>query len=201
MTDACIMDPLIKDAFLEIANIGIGKSAASMSQLAGKHVAITIPSVDFVRTAERDSFQLMTGSSSTVIVEQRFHGEIAGTAILCLATTGALKLASMLLGEEVRQDAFGEMEQGALLELGNIMIGGLVGNMSNVLHLHIGYDIPEMQLNGTGKVLTLMQSVGACTVVVNSNLAIESTDVSSFLLLVFGELEFESLLNKIRSVM
>ena len=103
MTDASLMDPVIKDAFLEIANIGIGKSAASMSQLAGKHVAITIPSIDFVRTGERDSFELITGTSSTVIVEQRFHGEVVGTAILCLATSGALKLASMLLGEEVHQ--------------------------------------------------------------------------------------------------
>jgi len=62
-----------------------------------------------------------------------FFGGLTGFALFTLSRAGAVRLAQLLLAKTAEDDAFDELEQGALLELGNIVIGSTVGMLASGL--------------------------------------------------------------------
>jgi len=185
----------VQDAFLELTNIGIGKAASAMSELVDRHLQITVPHFHYFQVGEGSAipeFHL----KSTVQVLQVFSGMIEGRVLLVLSKEGAVRLASMLLDEDVREDAFGETEQSAILELGNIMIGGLMGSLSNSMELSLNYEPPEIQMRGDDNLALGQWKTGEpLVVVIKATLTIDEEDVSSYLILLVNLDNFHKLLD------
>jgi chemotaxis protein CheC len=188
-----------KDIFLEISNIGIGRAARSLSELAGRYVTISVPNIDYVESVASLYLNEMD-SDVTVQVCQRFYGDLNGEAIVVLGKKGATRL-TMLMGDDIMEDAFGENEQGAILELGNIMIGGLIGSISNSLNLNIHYDIPQIELKGGQELASDIIADRPMMVIVKATLTIDSEDITSYLVLVFPVNDFATLINKLASLL
>lgn len=184
----------VQDAFLELTNIGIGRAASAMSELVDRHLQITVPHFHFYQIGEGSAipeFQRM----ATVQVLQVFSGDIQGRVLLVLSKEGAVHLSSLLLDEDVQEEAFGESEQGAILELGNIMIGGLMGSLANTLDIEFHYDPPEIQLRGDDNLaLGLWKSGEPLVVVIKATLSIEGENVSSYLILLVNLENFDRLI-------
>jgi chemotaxis protein CheC len=185
-----------KDVFLEIANLGIGKAAATMSSLVDRHVNIAVPELVFIDVSKGVPPAFLK-DQITVQVRQRFYGGIDGEAILALSRTGAILLSRLLLDDADMDDAFGDNEQGAILETGNIMIGGLVGKLANTLGVSLKYDIPQIKLKGESLFTKQEACNVTCAVIIKAKLTIDDEDITSYLILRFCAEHFKQMMLKL----
>ena len=141
MTD--ILGDSERDAVTEILNVAIGQAAASLSQLVEDEVALSVPFVEFlspVTAATR--LDEATGRLDSVAVRQRFQSSFSGDILLIFPENKSLDLVRSLLGTALPLDSLTELEQEALLEIGNIILNACLGSLANQLGISIESSLP-----------------------------------------------------------
>ncbi len=187
----------LREAFVEITNIGLGKAAADLSALTERIVTISVPSLEIFDPGTLEQVRELEPITS-VRINQVFTGEeISGQGLLVINKSGALRLAVMLMGEPREQDAFGPIEQMALLETGNIMIGSVVGTLANMLETHLRYDLPILQMKGSNGITDLVSDIiqpnKSFIILVRATLSIGEENLSGYFILLFEENSFNAL--------
>ncbi len=131
-------------------------------------------------------------------ISQSFTGrELSGHGLLVLNKSGALRLAVLLMGEPRDREAFGGIEQMALLETGNIMIGSVVGTLGNMLDTLLHYDLPRLQVKGTNGIIDLVSDIiypaNTYIMLVRATLCIGEKEISGYFILLFEEHSYKAL--------
>lgn len=198
-TNQILLDAGLRDAFLELTNVGIGRAAATMSELAGRTIDISVPEIEMFTP---ECFQEFRGAADSTVayVVQDFDGELVGRAFILLSKTAAIHLAELLFGEDDIGGRFDETEQNSILELGNIMIGGIMGTLCNEFSSTINYDVPEIQLKGVDELIALLSPDSNVALTIRANLSIGNEDVNSNVLLVFDDKTNQNLVEKLDSL-
>lgn len=197
------LSDIATDALTEIANIGVGRAAASLSELTKRAVTIAVPCVELV---DLDYLRNAGGVENqvTVRVSQGFTGEVSGCAIMALNRNGAMRLAELLLGYSEEDNAFDETEQAALLEIGNILINGIVGNLMNHLQEEVDYELPQIQLRGITSFVDLLSDVvepkKQRVLLMKASLSIHEEMINGYVLLVFHDDELQTLFAKLEDL-
>ncbi len=201
---APLLRPELSELFVELANIGVGRAAAAMSDLAQKEVKISVPAVEIISLTRAET-TLRLEEGPTLRVSQLLTGGMQGQALVLLSRAGAVRLAQLMLGRTDESDAFDEAEQAALLELGNIMIGGVVGTLASQFQDTVGYDIPHLYLRGASGVVELISDLVRpdCTdvLVMQARLSIDEIDVRSYFLLLLEDERLRLLAGKLDAVL
>lgn len=132
-----------RDAVTEMINIAIGRAAASLSELVGDELRLSVPHLEFL-TPERaaELLEVETGGADTVAVRQRFDGTLSGDILLIFPERRSLDLVRSMLGAAVPLDQLTELEQEALLEVGNIILNACLGSLANQLGLAVQSSLP-----------------------------------------------------------
>ena len=83
------LSELEHDTISELINIGVGRAAASLSEMVDQPVELTVPTITFV---ERFSDSNLTSSPEEVVsaVSQTFDGPFKGEAMLVFPENAAL---------------------------------------------------------------------------------------------------------------
>ena len=132
-----------RDAVTEILNIAIGRAASSLSELVDDAVQLSVPFVDFMPPNEAiGRIDAETDGSTTVAVRQRFEGRFYGDIMLIFPEERSLSLVRHMVGEDVPLDQLTELEQEALLEVGNIILNACLGSLSNQLNMPVHGSLP-----------------------------------------------------------
>lgn len=134
---------LERDAVTELLNVAIGRAAAALSQLVEDEVRLSFPSVDFLTPAEavlRLEEECRMGES--VAVRQGFSGRIQGHILLIFPEARSLDLVRSMLGHEVPLDTLTELEQEALLEVGNVVLNACLASLADDLGMSLGNTLP-----------------------------------------------------------
>ena len=199
MKNLGISEELI-DALLETANLGIGRAAASLSELTGRAVEIQVPELAILGADE--PVKMADLRNGTVLrVAQRFSKGLEGHTLLLLNDSGAKRVARLVLGEEMDAETFGESEQSALLELCNIMINGVMGSLANQLKFSLVYDVPFLDLKGVTDfgdlVLDLLANRTGKVVFMRATLKISAETVHGDIVMVLDETNFQLLLSRL----
>ncbi|MEJ1936804.1 chemotaxis protein CheX, partial [Nostoc sp. NIES-2111] len=131
------------DALQELINIGVGRAANLLNEMVDSHIRLEIPFVK-VLTASQAYQELASRfhDNSLSSVKLGFTGSFYGTAGLIFPTESASKLVSVLTGEEAGSADLDAVKIGTLSEIGNIVINGVMGSISNVLQQHMNYTLP-----------------------------------------------------------
>lgn len=132
------------DALTELVNIGVGRAAASLSDLIGERIELTVPRVRFCRENEPIIQEASGGTLSTTVVTQDFRGRINGRAALMFPQSSALILGGLLSGGEALATEVDAELSGILLEVGNIVLNGVLGSLSNVAGDVFDYSLPTL---------------------------------------------------------
>jgi chemotaxis protein CheC len=130
------------DALSELINIGVGRSADVLNTMFNSHIDLQVP---FVKILMPDDFRKeieALGSDSLSAVHLIFKGMFSGTAQLIFPAVTASKLVTTVTGEEVMSESLDEIRSGTLCEIGNIVLNGLMGSISNVLKMNLKYSVP-----------------------------------------------------------
>ena len=145
-----VIGELVRDAVTEMINIAIGRAAASLSALVGDELRLSVPHLDFLTPAEAAAqLDRETGGADTVAVRQHFDGRLAGDILLIFPERRSLALVRSILGAQVPLDQLTELEQEALLEVGNIILNACLGSLANQLGLALESSLP-VYLRGRG---------------------------------------------------
>ncbi|CUW37509.1 Putative inhibitor of MCP methylation, CheC-like [Magnetospirillum sp. XM-1] len=145
-----IIGALERDAVEEILNVAIGQAAASLSRMVRDQISLSVPFVEFLSPATAgERLDGTTGGADSVAVRQHFSSSFSGDILLIFPERRSLDLVRSMLGDTVSMDSLTELEQEALLEVGNVILNACLGSLANQLGLAIESSLP-IYLRGRG---------------------------------------------------
>src|SRR3989344_8291223 len=150
---------LQKDALQEVMNVGTAHAVNALSQMIGKKIMISVPSVDIIPLNEVTEKIAHSKNIEEVIVGLYFKilGELSGNALLIFPKASAQRLLWMLLKEE--QPPLSPIphnhpiEQSALMEVGNIIINSYLNALTAITDFTLFPSIPHYAEDMLGAVL------------------------------------------------
>jgi chemotaxis protein CheC len=140
---------LERDAVAEIANIAVGRAAASLRQIVGHEILMSVPSVDILSREAAARVVAKPGAKTFVAVCQSFDGPFSGRALLIFPEANSLALVQAILGRELPVQDIVEIEDEALAETGNIILNNFVATMANVFKRGLKMSLPSV-MRGAG---------------------------------------------------
>ncbi|MDQ0203755.1 chemotaxis protein CheC [Pectinatus haikarae] len=144
------------DAIREIGNVGAGNSATALSQLINKKIDMDVPSVSVVPLADVPD---LVGGPDTMVagIFLRVYGKAPGSVLFLMPRESAFYLVEHLLGEQKSADGeLTEMDQSALMEIGNILAGAYLNALSYYTKLTLLPSIPAMAVDMAGAILNVV---------------------------------------------
>jgi chemotaxis protein CheC len=139
-------DEAAMDAIAELMNIGVGRAAASLSELIGQRIELSVPNIRICQTEACRAAVFGRDQQPETVISQMFDGSIRGRMSICFPEASSVALAQILSGG-VHGDA-SELDaelSDVLLEVGNIVLNGVIGSFSNAMSVALKYSIPEVQ--------------------------------------------------------
>jgi chemotaxis protein CheC len=150
--DASELSEIEKDALAEIANMGVSRAAASLRQMVGEQVLLSVPAVNIVSRQQAAELVQRGKPSKLVGVQQSFDGPFAGKAILIFPQAHSLELVRSIVGEKYSLEDVIDLEQEALAETGNIILNACLATIANILHHTMRMSLPSV-IRGDGATL------------------------------------------------
>lgn len=191
-------DPQKLDALAELLNIGMGRAAASLSELVGKRVELSIPQVSVCRGAECQELLRSLGPEPETVISQAFQGTLQGSTSLCFSKASSVSLAEVLSGSSHGAAELDAELSGILLEVGNIMINGVMGALSNAISAVLNYSMPELQTtHRPGKGGPLDFSMDKDVLVGDVRFQIMQHDIQGSMIIVFTIGTLDSMLDSL----
>ena len=129
------------DALTEVVNIGVGRAAAALSELLGSRIDLTVPTVSLLKFSELS--EEVSSKLDTSII-QDFVGPTSGRAILAFPDASALKLGQILADLDDIPPELDFDLQDVLNEVGNIVLNGVLGSLSNIVKGSLQYTVPVL---------------------------------------------------------
>lgn len=184
------------DALQELVNIGVGRAASVLNEMIDSHIRLQVP---FIRILSPDKMKSeledRLGISDVSAVRLGFSGSFSGTAQLVFPTDSASKLVALLTNEEVGTPDLDAVKIGTLTEVGNIVINGVMGSMSNLLHQHLNYSLPIYLEDTVDNLLVANRLESKTTVLLaQARFTIEQLQIAGDIILIFKVGSFDVLL-------
>jgi len=136
------------DALKEVINIGVGYAAGSLNELVGAPISLRVPEVDVLTLEEARERVVRFGWGQVSSVQMAFAGPLKGNVALVFPSDSAVKLVSLLTGDEGANTDVDGLRAATLEETGNIILNGVVGSVSNLLEEQISFSIPYYSEQG-----------------------------------------------------
>ena len=134
------------DAIQELGNIGAAHAATTLSQMLGSTVQMSVPGIKAVDIADLGSYM---GEESAAMVVFELQGEIqhGGFVIFYITRESAIRLTNTMLGLTDMNRPMNEMDESALLEVGNIMVSAFLDATAELLGFVMLPSPPSMTID------------------------------------------------------
>jgi len=175
------------DVLREIANIGSGNAASSLSRMLGQPVDIKIPDVHLMGFNEAIDF--LGGPESIMAGTLLFLTEgISGMMMFLLPVEVVCDLVNMLMGTEISShDEIDEMGYSVINECSNIMSASFVTAVAEMTDLIIDISPPEATLDMLGSIMSVpsiyFADIGDSLLVMKNELEIAGKTTSANVLM------------------
>ncbi|MFZ6749840.1 chemotaxis protein CheC [Undibacterium sp. Ren11W] len=134
------------DALTEVFNVGAGRAAASLSEIVGDEVKLSVPSIEVKRSSEADSAIMTLNSARFGAVSQQFSGPFDAEALLLFTEDHALEIVRDMMGSQMSIEELAEFEQEAMCELGNIILNACLSAMADMLKISLNSSLPNYRI-------------------------------------------------------
>lgn len=154
MVDVRELGDLQLDGLREVANIGAGHAATALSQLTNRRIMVGVPTVRVLRIDEIADM-LGTGEEVVACVAMQMLGDLTGRTVQIFPKDTAERVTSILVNRDdvVFPEGFGDLEESALKEVGNILGGAYLNALSDFLGLLLLTSVPGLAIDVTAAVL------------------------------------------------
>ena len=158
--DVSDLSDIERDALTEIANMGVSRAAASLRQMVGEQVLLSVPAVSIVERTDAAGLVERENSPRLVAVKQSFDGPFSGRALLIFPEQQSLELVRLIVGSGHSLEDIIDLEQEALAETGNIILNACLATIANVLRKTMRMSLPAV-IRGDGS--KMFEVEGAAT--------------------------------------
>ncbi len=183
------------DALKELINIGVGRAAGVLSSMIDCRISLEVPLIRIISLRQLGDEVDRIGHGQLSAVKLGFRGSFTGTAALVFPPDSAAKLISLLVREEADTPDLDAVRVGTLNEVGNIVINGVMGSVSNVLRQHIDYSLPTYVEDSLEHMLST--GVGGSDIMIllaHTRFTVEEFMIEGNIVLIFESKSFGSLI-------
>lgn len=133
------LNPIQLDALKEVANIGAGNSATSLSILFSQKIDMTVPSVDIIKFDELfDSY----GEEEVIAVHVKVLGDLFGSVLYIFEKDVAFNIIQKLTGSIVNE--MDEMGRSVIGEIGNIISSSFMNAIAEFIKVEAIASVPAI---------------------------------------------------------
>jgi chemotaxis protein CheC len=120
------------DAIQELGNIGAAHAATTLSQMLGSTVQMSVPAIKVIDIA---GLGTQMGEEQAAMVAFELQGEIphGGFVIFYISKESAIRLTNTMLGLTDMNRTMNEMDESAIIEVGNIMVSAFLDATAELL--------------------------------------------------------------------
>ena len=120
------------DAIQELGNIGAAHAATTLSQMLGSTIEMSVPAIKVVDLSQLGQYM---GEESAAMVAFELQGDIphGGYILFYITRESAIRMTNTMLGLTEIDRPLSEMDQSALLEVGNIMVSAFLDATAELL--------------------------------------------------------------------
>jgi chemotaxis protein CheC len=121
-----------EDAIQELGNIGAAHAATTLSQMLGSTIEMSVPAIHMVDLAQLGEYM---GEESAAMVAFELQGDIphGGYVLFYITRESAVRMTNTMLGLTELKRPLNEMDESALLEVGNIMVSAFLDATAELL--------------------------------------------------------------------
>jgi chemotaxis protein CheC len=120
------------DAIQELGNIGAAHAATTLSQMLGSTIEMSVPAIRVVDLSQLGKYM---GEESAAMVAFELQGDIphGGYILFYITRESAVRMTNTMLGQTEINRPLSEMDESALLEVGNIMVSAFLDATAELL--------------------------------------------------------------------
>ena len=141
--------------------------------------------------AFKDLAEILGGAEELVAgILLSLEGDIEGSMLFVLENKAAHHLVHKLMGSDgsTLEDSFTEMEQSALVEIGNIISGAYLTAISQLTNLNIIQTVPSLAIDMAGAILSVpaieFGKLGDKALLIESQFEDDEIDVCGYFILI-----------------
>ncbi|MBL8828691.1 MAG: hypothetical protein JNM18_17050 [Planctomycetaceae bacterium] len=190
------------DALTEIINIGVGRAAGSLSDLIGERIELHVPVVRVGKFEDMAAQFIVVDDTIEAAVIQDFRGGLQGRAILAFPHESGVKLGQLILKLDSGEAELSEDISGVLEEVGNIVLNGVVGSISNLAGAELSYSVPKLCMGQRIEKIVEAEisrhpTVEQYLVMADARFCVSQRDIDGSLLLVLDALMIKAMLSAV----
>lgn len=120
------------DAIQELGNIGAAHAATTLSQMLGSTIEMSVPAIKVIDLSQLGNYM---GEESAAMVAFELQGEIphGGYVVFYITRESAIRMTNTMLGMTETDRPMSEMDESALIEVGNIMVSAFLDATAELL--------------------------------------------------------------------
>ncbi len=143
------------DTLRELGSIGTGNAATALSQMLGRPVSITLPEVRIMEYNE--AIDWIGGPEEiTAGVLVKLSGQISGIMLSVQQLDFVNLVLDSILEKKIEDySQLSEMENSALIEVGNIMISTFINALSGLAGIDVNLTVPAFTVDMQGAILAV----------------------------------------------
>ncbi|MCL2629047.1 MAG: chemotaxis protein CheC [Oscillospiraceae bacterium] len=175
------------DVLKEIANIGSGNAASSLSRMIGSTVDIKIPEIDI--KGFNEATEALGGPETIMMGTLLFLSEgINGMMMFLLPVDVVCDLVNMLMGTDIKShEEIDEMGESVIMECSNIMSASFVTAVAEMTDMVIDISPPQITLDMLGSIMSVPSisyaNIGDSLLFMKNELEIEGKKTNANVLL------------------
>lgn len=151
---------LQQDMVGELLNMGIGRAAESLSEMTNEEVLLTVPKLELLSRDELTVRMASEEEHPLRAVRQPFTGALSGEGLICFPEERSLELVRIALQEDIPLEQMTELDEEALLEVGNIILNACLSSFSDTLDLEVATGLPRPLSGHRAEIVAQLQTDG-----------------------------------------
>lgn len=190
------LSELQQDALAEVFNVGAGHAAASLSEIVGDEVQLSVPRLAFYAQNELTAEVLALNGDRLGAVRQQFSGPFTIQASLLFNEDKALEIVREMIGSQLSVDDLVDFEHEAMCELGNIILNACMSAVADMLSVEMTSTLPEYTVDQTDAVIGALAADAGRPVllVLHIELTIEKRETHGCLVFLLSSASFNELI-------
>ena len=143
------------DMLKEVANIGTGNAATSLSSLVNQRITMSVPTV---KMPEFKHLADIIGGADALIsgLLVGISGDVDGIMMYLMTEKSACTLANQIMGRDKKSFAdFDEIDYSMLTEIGNILTSSYLTALSQLMNYKINQSVPSLSVDMAGAILSV----------------------------------------------
>jgi len=196
-----ILNEPCRDVIQELFNIGAGRAASTLNDFVQQRVFLQIPEV-FLCDNRDDAVawvEKTLDDQKLAIVQMGFQGDMEGCTSLAFSRKSAHLLASMLTGGDCNKVGFelDSIGESALVEVGNVLMNGVMGTLGNMLEMNICYQVPQFLHHHTG---LMVSEEKASFLMARTKMTVAELEMEGVIIVLFSLRSHDAFLGAVESL-